>query len=54
MAKNYCVKAISIDSEFVTIPIYSSHMKSVLNTEKKKQICKVLALEPSVELNSVL
>lgn len=51
--KNYCVKAICTDSGFVTIPIYSSHMKSVSHIENW-QICKVLAHEPSVELNSVL
>lgn len=28
-ATNYCVKAIGSDSGFVTIPIYSRHMKSV-------------------------
>lgn len=34
--KIYCVTAIDTDSGFVTIPIYSSHMKSVSHTDFKK------------------
>lgn len=52
------VKTISTDSGFVTIPIYSSPMRSVSpftnKQTKKRQICKVLAHEPSLELNFVL